>query len=42
MNEMSASVVLPEARGLFYGGAWHEALNGGSVDVLSVCPGSSV
>jgi betaine-aldehyde dehydrogenase len=42
MNEMSASVVLPEARGLFYGGAWHEALNGGSVDVLSPATGETL
>lgn len=42
MNEMSAKVVLPEARGLFYGGAWHAALDGSSVDVLSPATGETL
>ena len=39
MNEMSTRGVLPEARDLFYGGAWHAALDGARVDVLSPATG---
>ncbi len=39
MNEMSSRVVLPEARGLYYGGAWHQAVSGENVDVLSPATG---
>ncbi len=39
MNEMSSRVVLPEARGLYYGGAWHQAASGENVDVLSPATG---
>lgn len=42
MNEMSTKVVLPEARSLYYGGAWHEAADGGSVDVLSPATGETL
>ena len=39
MNDMSAHAVLPKSRGLFYGGAWHDAADGGRVDVLSPATG---
>lgn len=42
MNEISSRVVLPEARGLYYGGTWHDAEDGASVDVLSPATGETL
>lgn len=39
MNQMSSPVALPASRGLFYGGAWHQAVSGASVEVLSPATG---
>jgi len=41
MNEM-AKVALPRARGLYYGGTWHDAANGAVVDVLSPATGETL
>ena len=40
MNVMPNQAVLPDARGLYYGGQWHEAVQGSRVDVLSPATGS--
>lgn len=39
MNDMSTKVVLPESRGIYYGGSWHSAADDSRVDVLSPATG---
>jgi len=42
MNVMPNQVLLPESRGLYYGGGWHEAVQGNRVDVISPATGSVI